>query len=197
VPKKAAAVFNSSVRDTLKRTITSAFKQGNFNQGLLDGIAYLAKVSAEHPSSVAVAPTQPRERLPAGGDQKGRGSFLMTALIVGGVVLLVLFVIRLLSGAGRPGMSGAGAPGGGGFLSSLFGAMGGVFLGNWLYNTFGGGHAHASDAGRSDAQSHDASDQYESTSGGWDGGETGGDSGGFDGGDFGGGDGGGGGGGDW
>jgi hypothetical protein len=170
-------VFDSRVRESLKHKITSAFKERRFDQGLLDGIAFLDQVATDRPLA---------KELPAG--QPRQGSFLMTALIIGAVVLLVLFFFRLISGAGRAGSGGVGSPGGGGFLSSLFGAMGGVFLGNWLYNTFWGDQAHASESGHFTGDTHDAGGhEYESTSSDWDsGGDAGGDMGGFDSGDFGG-----------
>jgi uncharacterized membrane protein YgcG len=186
--KAAAEVFNASVREALKEKITSAFKEKRFDQGLLDGVAYAAQVASEKPAATVQSPAARHgAHEPAAGEGR-RGSFLMTALIIGGAILLVFFIVRLFSGAGRPGIGGA--PGGG-FLSSLFGALGGVFLGNWLYNTFWGGHAHASDTGHSTSDTS-GNDDYESTSGDWGSGmDGGGDGGGFDGGGFDGG------GGDW
>jgi uncharacterized membrane protein YgcG len=195
--QSAVPPFDSAVRESLKKTMTSAFKDKKFDDGLMEGVAYLSRVAHEHPAKKATAPAnRPANGAPA--TNSGR-SILLTVLVIGGVVLLVLFVIGRMSGASRPGMGGMGAPGGG-FMSSLFGSIGGVFLGNWLYNSFFGGSAHASEARPPNEFSNtDApvNDSYESTSGGWD--EPAGDGGGFDGGDFGGGDmgGGDGGGGDW
>lgn len=143
-----------------------------------------------------------------GGAATSIAPFVKWGLLILGVLLVIRLIGALLAprrpagyGPGGPGGPGGGpgyggAPGGGGFLSGLAGGLGGALLGNWIYNSFGGHSAHASDVHPSDSGT---------TGGDWGGtsGNDGGDWGGTGGGDWGGGDGGGdwgggdGGGGDW
>ena len=106
----------------------------------------------------------PARRAPAA--KPASGGFSLITLIIG--VLVLLFVLRLLGGLfsamrggnqygagnmmggrggypggpmGGPGYGGGygGAPaGGGGFMSSLFGGIGGAMAGNWIYDQFSG-----------------------------------------------------------
>jgi hypothetical protein len=140
----------------------------------------------------------------AGGQASGLRTFFTWGLVILGVLLAVRLIGALMAprrpagygpGAGPGGPGGGpggpgygGAPGGGGFLSGLAGGLGGALLGNWIYNSFGGHSAHASDVHPSDTGT---------TGGEWGGtsGDDGGAWGGTGGGDWGGGDGGGG--GDW
>ena len=158
------------------------------------------------------------------------GGFSLMWLIIGG--LAIFFVIRIIGGLmrsmsggnqygggnmmgnrggypgpGGPGYGGGygGAPaGGGGFMSSLFGGIGGAMAGNWLYDKMSGnqhGGNYADQTGYDAAGAapvEDAGTDYGNNDAGadWGGGEVADNSGGGGGGDWGGGDGGGGG-GDW
>ena len=139
----------------------------------------------------------PARQVPA---KKSSGGFSLIMLIVG--ALGIFFVIRILSalfgamrgnqygggggpmmggrggyGGGGPGYGGGGyggAPaGGGGFMSSMFGGIGGALAGNWLYdkmsgNQHGGGYA--------DQPGYDqAAAPVEETSPEWSGNDAGGD----------------------
>lgn len=111
-------------------------------------------------------------------------------------------------GAPGPGYGGPGYGRGGGFMSSLFGGIGGAMAGNWLYDQFSGRH-HGGGSMYPDQTSYDpgVNPADDPATGAWGGaGESadwggGGDAGGGDwgggGGDWGGGGGGDGGGGDW
>lgn len=158
------------------------------------------------------------------------GGFSLLWLIVGGLALFFLFRIigslfRAMSGGnqygggmmggrgygpgpGGPGYGGGygGAPaGGGGFMSSLFGGIGGAMAGNWLYDKMSGGHQGGGyvdqtgyDAGSAPVE--DAGPEWGGSSadaGDWGGGGVADNSGGGDWGGGGGDWGGGGGGGDW
>ncbi len=155
----------------------------------------------------------------------GAGS-LITIVLGILAVLLVFRIIRALFSAGRggyanqnqmmgrgpggPGYGGGGggyggAPaGGGGFMSSMFGGIGGALAGNWLYDQFSGGRHQSGytdqntiDPGATAGAAGEAAgpDWVGPNDGGGDWGGGGGDGGGNWGGDAGGG--GGGGGGDW
>jgi len=119
-------------------------------------------------------------------------------------------------GQGFGGGYGGAPAGGGGFMSSMFGGIGGALAGNWLYDQFSGGRHHGNsadmgstvDPGITGASADpggpdwvgpaDAGGDWGGGGGGADaGGGWGGDAGGGGGGDWGGGGGGGGGGGDW
>ena len=163
---------------------------------------------------------------PAPARRNQAGGFSLMWLIVGGLVLFFLFrIIGSIFGGrrnaqygqpmmgGRGGYPGPGGPGygggyggapagGGGFMSSLFGGIGGAMAGNWLYDRMSG---HNQGGGYTDQTGYDSGTQapLEDTSSGWANNDTGGDWGGGgvadQGGDWGGGGGdwGGGGGGDW
>jgi hypothetical protein len=138
----------------------------------------------------------------------------LTYLLIGGAVLLVIWLVMgllrgLTRGAGSPGMGGSGMAsgyggggGGGGFFSNMLGGMFGAAAGMWMYNNFFGGHSNSAwGAGpdNSNASNYGDNDRDTSSTGGGgdyggDGGDQGGDAGGG-GGDWGGGDAGGG--GDW
>lgn len=100
-----------------------------------------------------------------------------TILLIGGGILAVFLILRVLgglfnrsSGGGypnqvggmgmpRPGMGPGGGPGyygggggygqrgGGGFFSGLLGGLGGAVAGNWLYDQFSGRHGGSTSAG--------------------------------------------------
>ena len=105
----------------------------------------------------------------------GGASTMWTILLIGGGILAVFLILRLLgglfgrsAGAGypnqsgmgmpRPGMGPGGGPGyygggggyggrGGGFFSSLLGGLGGAMAGNWLYDQMSGHHGGSTAAG--------------------------------------------------
>jgi hypothetical protein len=153
---------------------------------------------------------------------QGGGTPWLTYILIGGAVLLVIWVVMgvlrsIGGGAGRPGMAGGGyggGGGGGGFFSSLLGGMFGAAAGMWMYNNFFGGHSNsawgAGPDGGSSGAGNDADTGYSGDGGDYGNDQGGGDAGGGDqggsdagggGGDWGGGGGGGdfggGGGGDW
>ena len=114
---------------------------------------------------------------PAPARRNAAGGFPIMGLIVGGLVLFFLFRIigsifrgrqanqygggQMMGGrGGYPGQGGpgygggyGGAPaGGGGFMSSLFGGIGGAMAGNWLYDKMSG---HNQGGGYTDQTSYD------------------------------------------
>ncbi len=96
------------------------------------------------------------------GRPRGGTSGVGTLLMIGLGIVAIMFVLRLLGnlfgggqqqgyGQGQMGRQGpAWGPGwggqgygpqrGGGFMSSLFGGIGGAMAGNWLYDQFSGRH---------------------------------------------------------
>lgn len=222
--RAAVSVFGEDVRKKLRDTLAAAFKDERYDHGLQEGVSYVAEVAlrgdaapwhreatqpAAGPATVQTRPA-PAARSgddsparPAPGAAPRRTAFLTTALIVGGAVVGLLLLIRLLSGLGR-GAAGGAYPGtgpvggGGGFAGSLLGGLGGVLLGSWLYDSLFRHHtAHGAEhlPQSNTAMGHHAdsgadafNDQYEGTGGTWDDAGGDGDTGGFDGGDMGGGD---------
>ena len=186
-------------RRAIRQAFTAPFQEGDFDAGLLQAVGTIDTMLAQGGGRLRPNPAgNGRAPAPARG---GGGLSALIPIILG--IVGILFVIRLLGGLfgsmGRPqvGQAPMGAPGssgygrgGGGFMSSLFGGIGGALAGNWLYDQFSGHHqdrgdtySNPTDAGPADA------------GGNWGGGGEVGDwGGGGGGGDWGGGDGGG---GDW
>ncbi|MBV8486800.1 MAG: TPM domain-containing protein [Planctomycetaceae bacterium] len=154
-----------AVRDALQ----SAFKAGNFDEGLLNATEIIKRSF----SGVPVEPRAVRD-LPAGqraGAQHARfgvGTLLMIGLGIFGILLLLRLLGGLFRGGSagyppqmgmggmpRPGMGpgfggpgggyGYGAPRGGGFFSGMLGGLGGALAGNWLYDQFSGRHGGHTD----------------------------------------------------
>ncbi len=202
--------------DAIRDAFISGLRHGDYDAGLIQGVEKLAQeieqAKTEHGGVLRqAAPVVPMRRGPANRGSFGLGSLLMIGLLI----FAVLFGIRLLGnlfgggqragygpgqhpmgggpGFGRPGY-GYGGGGGGGFLSSMFGGIGGALAGNWLYDQFSGRH-HGGTFDNSTFGGQDAGQQSETGGRDWaGGGESAGD---WGGGDAGGGDWGGGGGGDW
>jgi len=220
-----ASAFPRERRMAIQDAFIAQFKQGNFDAGLNDGVQTItreietakAERDARHgrAGAPAVAPFPGRRAVPArGGNGFGLGSLLGIGLIIVAVLVGIRLIGSLFGGRGgygaqpgpgmmgRPGYGpggGYGGGGGGGFMSSLFGGIGGAMAGNWLYDQFSGRHhqggSYSDNTGYApggDAPAGDAGNDWVgggSEAGDWGGG--GGDVGG------GGGDWGGGGGGDW
>lgn len=156
--------FNRDRRIAIRDSFVAAFKQREFDRGLLDGTAKIESTVAQ----AMPKPGAPGAAVERRAAQPGQGGFgLGTLLMIGVVILAVLFGIRLLGslfggasagygssrmggpgyGPGGPGY-GPGGPGygpgygggGGGFLSGLFGGLGGAIAGNWIYDQFRGNH---------------------------------------------------------
>ena len=210
--------FRNAIDPTRLRAIEGAFVAGlknrDFDGALLGGVKSIdSEVSTARAELGGLRQGVPAGRVGRNGRVVNRGgSFGISSLLgIGLLVFGVLFVVRLLGslfrgggmqGAYGPGRTGAGGyspgygGGGGGFMSSMFGGIGGALAGNWLYDQFSGRHH-----GGNTTDSSTYGDQTDAANAGsdWD---NGADAGGADwggaGGDAGGGDwGGGGGGGDW
>lgn len=202
-------------RDRLRVALLDSFRKREFDAGLtaltgevetlstsLKPASAVKTMIAEHkapPRNGDVAPAgnrfAPQRNQAAGG--AGMGSIFWW--IVGGVVLLVVFsfigrLIRGITGGGggygqQPGYGG----GGGGFMGNMMGGLFGAVAGNWIYNSFFGGH-HGNTFGGTDHTSSMGGNDFGGGGGGdfgggdfggggdWGGGDFGGDSGG--GGDF-------------
>lgn len=213
-----AAAFPTARLETIRQAIRAQFNKRDFSGGLLAAVQAIrseaAAAQAEH-GSLRQGRQPRRNAIPSavparGRPGAGRGTFgIGTLLAIGLIIIAVLIGIRLLGalfGAGRgaygpgrmggPGYGGPGYGGGGGFLSGLFGGLGGAIAGNWLYDQFSGRHNHGgytenTSYGSPDADTGTAPDNADW--GGGSGGTSWDDAGGGGGGDWGGG----GGGGDW
>jgi uncharacterized membrane protein YgcG len=191
-----SAGFTSSQRQMLINRMTSAFKQGDFDRGLTDGLATIEQTFA----GLATVGATRSIPVPAGRDHaEGKGLsmgmlLLIVGLVVGGLFLLSM-VGRAFSGGPKDrhfgGYGGYGQSGGGGWLGSLLAGMGGAFAGNWLYDTFSGQRSAHADEPRHETDGGAAAQDESWASAGSD---WGGDNGDFGGDDFGSGDSGG---GDW
>ncbi len=215
-----ARAFPVSRTATIRKAILAQFQKGDFNAGLLAGASQIEKSATEAAAENGGTLLQ---QGPGGGRRPalrhgaaGRQTFGLGSLLgIGLGIMAILFVMRLIGSAfggghggygaaGRMG-PGYGAPGygggGGGFLSSMFGGIGGALAGNWLYDQFSGRHHHGGDYVDS-SSSYDPGQAGDNGADDWSGGSaSSGDWGGGGGGDWGGGGGGGdwggGGGGDW
>ncbi len=207
----------------IRDAFVSGFKHRDFNAGLKQGVRTIEDEAARAKvANGGVFPARGAPPVRARPVPHNQSFGLGSLLGIGLVILVVLIGLRALGSlfgggyrgglAGGPRMMGGqgyggqgyGAPGsggrGGGFLSSLFGGIGGAMAGNWLYDQFSGRH-HGGDYADNTSHGADVGNQGTSADAGgsdWSGGgavgDWGGDAGG--GGDWGGG-GGDGGGGDW
>jgi uncharacterized protein len=228
--------LGKSGRAEIKGAFVDGFRKGDFNAGLLHGSDMIGDVlatatpptSAPHRGAARPQFGGQAPQVPGGQPRRAGFPWWAGALLIIAVLWIGLRVLGSLFGGNRMGgpMSqagggypgggpGYGAPGpgyggrgGGGFMSSLFGGIGGAMAGNWLYDQFSGRH-HGGGGMYPDQTSYDqgvnpADDPATGAWGGagesadWGGGDAGGGGdwgGGGGGGDWGGGDGGGG--GDW
>jgi uncharacterized protein len=198
--------------DEIRQTFINSFKANDFDGGLIQGVDVIGDVLATATPATRRAGRQPGGQFPPGQQQRQKKSafpWWVTALLI---VAIVWIGLRVLGGlfrggnqmAGQGGMQPQGGPGfgggyggrGGGFMSSLFGGIGGAMAGNWLYDQFSGRH-HGPGNMYPDQTNYDqgSSPADDPSTGSWGGG--GGDWGGGDGGGDWGGGGGDGGGGDW
>jgi hypothetical protein len=181
--------------EVIETVFAQQFKQGNRDAGLVKGagaIANALKQSGGLPSKGRAA--APPARVP---NRRGGSSGLGVLLVIGGVILVVLFLTRLFANRGgqygapgqpggpmgRPGLGAGGyGPGGyggyggrGGFWQGMLGGLGGALAGNWLYDQFSGRHHH--DPGRDYASGFpQGGGSIEPTGGDWGGGDAGGTS---------------------
>ena len=213
----SSKAYQSSMDGNRLRTVQTAFeaglRSGDFDAALLSGIkaidSEVSSARSEHGTlrqgTGAVVARNGRVARPG---NRGGGFGIGSLLGIGLFVLGVLFVMRLIGslfgggmqrgyGPGRMGAPGYGAPGmggGGGFMSSMFGGIGGALAGNWLYDQFSGRHqggnytdsssyGDSADAGNA---APDWSSGGDAGGGDWGGGGGGGDWGGGGGGDDGG-----------
>ena len=207
--------FTATNRNELRNILMTAFRKKEFNQGLLQAVSYVQNTLREHKNAAGRGAANPPAQNPGGnhgGQDGGRPAWtgwICPLLLVVAVIWVVFGLIRAFAGMGARGGYGGGygpgygGGGGGGFMSGLLGGLFGAVAGNWMYNSFFGGHGMGGGWGSSaysaDPGSSGPNDQDYTGSGG-DYGGGGGDSGGGGGGDWGGGGGGdfgGGGGGDW
>jgi uncharacterized protein len=191
--------FTLEDRHRLEELMLTRFRAKEYDKGLEEAVD-LVQTTLRHNLGTEHTP-QPghTEHTPQPGHtsqpehQQGGGEFNWVKwLLIGGAVLLgVWLLIGLLRGIGG-GMGGMG--GGGGFFPSLLGGLFGAAAGMWLYDSFfrGGSHWGSDSTGSSpDPSSTGGDTDYSGEGGDFGGGDdAGGDAGGgdFGGGDFGGGD---------
>jgi uncharacterized membrane protein YgcG len=173
-----AAVLPLAKRHAIRDAFIESFRNKNFDGGLLNGVKAIetaldgVQVKSRDAHTPVPGARGARVRGAAGG-----GSMLGTILLIGGGILAVFLILRVLGGlfgrsAGsgypnqvggmgmpRPGMGpGGGGPGyyggggyggrgGGGFFSGLLGGLGGAMAGNWLYDQMSGRHGESTTAG--------------------------------------------------
>jgi uncharacterized membrane protein YgcG len=194
-PATREKAFLTSNRDELVRIFQTSFRQDRFDEGLLNGVAYVERTLRENlrPAVAAGAPSSSPNgswgTAATAHDTSSRGSigsFLLLGVLLLGGILLVRFLFRMMRGGQGGQLAGAGGMGGrgGGFLTSLLGGIGGVMAGSWLYDRFMGGNAHAGDSsmsGSTDTGGSDVGGDFSSSGGDVDfggGGDFGGDGGG-------------------
>ncbi|MFH0803383.1 MAG: TPM domain-containing protein [bacterium] len=197
-------IFPASTVAQIKNALGSNFKAGDYDAGLIAAVGIVKetfRAASVKPGAVSSS---------ARHGSAGSGGFnLMNALLLGGMILLGIFVVTRLIKAlfgsfGGGGVQGGNAPagvpggglGGGGFFSGLLGGLGGAFLGNAAYDMMRNSR-HEGDSGMTNSGTSEGSQvddawknqdsggsSFSDDSGGWGGGGD------IGGGDFGGGDGG-------
>lgn len=212
------SAFTVADRDELRKKLVDKFRVKQYDDGLLEAVAFVGDTFRRH----AKLDANPEHRPVAEGTGTDWKKWILPGLLILGALWLVFGLIRAFSGMGARGGSGGGPVGGGGsggfggggFMSGLMGGLLGAVAGNWLYNSmFGGGShlgglgggpsAHADEPGAGDYTGSDdgrdfstsGGDFGDSDTGGGDGNTSGGgddadfgNGGDFSGGDFGGGD---------
>lgn len=173
-------LFNDLDARTMKEKISSGFKSGNFDTGLLDGVNYFHSVFI----SASTTPNQPITPNNAYSDttavkrhhRSSGGGFSLIGILIFVVVVFLIFrlvgaVIGMFTRGGGGGYANqgynngyyGGNQGGGGmgffgtFLTGMFGAM----AGSWLYDKFTGNDSGLS---ANDYSSND-NDYYAGSSG--------------------------------
>lgn len=221
-PETRKRAFTLGNKDELGRLLLNKFKEKQYDEGLLQGVQFVRTTLANNTQAGAGRNTgapvqnQPQHKGAVGGGLLGGiGGFLCIGLLILGVLWLVFGLIRAFSGMGARGGYGGGGygpgggyggGGGGGFMSGIMGGLFGAVAGNWIYNSFLGGHntgfgggassAYGSDPGQDMGSRSDDGRDFSSSGGDFgDSGDSGGGGSDFGGGggDFGGGVGGGGG----
>jgi uncharacterized membrane protein YgcG len=173
-----ATVLPLAKRHAIRDAFIAGFRNKDFDGGLLNGVkaieTALNGVEVKNRNAHSPVPVAPGARVRGAA---GGGSMLGTILLIGGGILAVFLILRVLGGlfgrsagsgypnqAGgmgmpRPGMGpGGGGPGyyggggyggrgGGGFFSGLLGGLGGAMAGNWLYDQMSGRHGGSTSAG--------------------------------------------------
>ncbi len=171
VRERYADLLSIDKRDAIREAFIDDFKKKNFDGGLKRAVETIERSlegGAVRNKAARVPAPFPHRAVAARG--AGGGSTMGTFLLIVAGIFGVLLVLRLLGGLfgrsagpgmpgagmgmGRPGMGGGpgyyGGPGygggGGGFMSGLFGGLGGALAGNWLYDQFSGRHGHMGSA---------------------------------------------------
>jgi uncharacterized protein len=128
-----------------------AEKQKHYDAGVEEAVNFVRDTIRSHGGSTQAAPNGHAANPEEGGH---RTSPIMGYICIGLCALvgiwLVIGIVRAFShmggggggyGPGGYGGGGYGGGGGGGFLSGLMGGLFGAVAGNWLYNSFLGGHS--------------------------------------------------------
>jgi uncharacterized protein len=178
IRERLAGVVPLEKRHAIRDAFIAKFRDKDYDGGLLNGVqaieTTLKGVKFEHRAAHAPVPGPRAERVRGAA---GGGSTMGTILLIGGGILAVFLILRVLgglfgrsAGAGHPnqasgmgmpgpGMGQGGGPGyygggggyggrgGGGFFSGLRGGLGGALAGNWLYDQMSGRHGGSTSAG--------------------------------------------------
>lgn len=125
--------MKDSEAKTIRVLMTNAFQQREYDKGLLDAVDYLDKRF----SGKSVSTATPAGNQPAAGQ--------MNWLAWVGIGVAILFVVMILMALMR-GLGGGGMGGGfGGIFGSLLAGFAGMMAASWMYDTFFGDDAHASE----------------------------------------------------
>jgi len=159
--------FGDAERDKLRDILLAGFKHKDYDKALLDTVAFVRETMHKrlrpHAESIGAPGAQPdrnepRDTEPA-GRQPARGmgwlGWIVVALIVLVGIRLVAALFSAISGGNRPagypgsgyGPGYGGYGGGGGIMGSMMSGLFGAMAGNWIYNSFFGPTAHASQPG--------------------------------------------------
>ena len=177
VRKYLVEVLPQGKRREIRDAFIPRFKEGDFSGGLIDGVKAI-ETALDGVKTKAINGKVPVKDARGAGVRgaAGGGSTMGTIFLIGGGILAVFLILRVLgglfgrsSGTGypnqvgnmgmpRPGMGPGGGPGyyggggyggrgGGGFFSGLLGGLGGAMAGNWLYDQMSGRHGGTTSAG--------------------------------------------------
>lgn len=159
-----AGWFTAPTLTSIRTSMESEFRQGNFDAGLTAAVGGTLDVYRSHMGSLNggnVANGAARSGYGAAGGAGGGVHFNMFWIIV--FVVIGFLILRSIMRASRgprygPGQMGGppmGGPmgggygygGGGGFFSGLLGGLGGAWLGNQMFDRDGGGGSGGGDTG--------------------------------------------------
>lgn len=158
VGTNTARLITNEKKLMVRDTMLQAFKEKRFDDGILQAVGLLENQMRHKPVGMTTGHNQQTPIQVEPKRAKGT-NWLLLLLLIGGGFLILRMILRAISGGqaqqGLPGgtppglgaQPGVAPGGGGGFMNSLLGGLGGAMIGNWLFNSFSGHHNDSVSAG--------------------------------------------------